>query len=100
MDNTQTCTPKRALNENVIRAIVRECLDAIEESPEGQELGTTRVELTDPIYKALGAACGTDFENLVARTIKLYGEAMFEYGFEIGRNPNSVFELPTSPYNE
>ena len=88
-----------SLNENIFRAIIRECLDAIEESPEGQELSAIRVELTDPIYKHLGPENGSAFENLSADIIRLYGEAMFRYGFEIGRNPNSMFDVPTSPYN-
>jgi hypothetical protein len=54
-------------------------------------LSAIRVELTDPIYKELGRKNGTAFETLSADTIRLYGERMFRYGFEIGRNPNSIY---------
>ena len=98
---TQTHVSEQKLtsyNANVIAVILQECLAALEESPQGQELSAVRVALTEPIYKLLGQERGGDFENLIAQSITFYGEQMFEYGLQIGRNSSIALTLPDSGY--
>jgi hypothetical protein len=87
------------LNTKVYEAIEQECMGLVEGSDEGKRLFELRSTLTDAVKEKMGFDSTRELDDLVGGLIVLYGEEMFKYGLEIGRNPMAALTLPDSGFD-
>lgn len=87
------------LNTKIYEAIEQECMGLVERSEEGERLFELRRTLGEAIREKIGFDSVRELDDLTGGLIVLYGEEMFKYGLEIGRNPMTALTLPDSGFD-
>lgn len=86
--------PQKPINHAIYEAIHTACMSAVENMPETQEIFDKRDALLAEIKNKISRKTGGDIEDISMELACQFGAEMFRLGIALGRNPDSIFDLP------
>jgi ParB-like chromosome segregation protein Spo0J len=80
--------------ERIFGLVQQTCADIVLELPRVQAISERQSVAVEATHHKVDAATFDFIENAIWEISHIYGQEMFKRGFELGKNPGAVFDLP------